>query len=185
MADQPILLNTLLADSRYAITEVVEAAARERPDSALVGKALDRVGDAVEAGVHDACDRDLVGLLVEGWGKATELRGYGDKTKYPTPSKVRMSLGKHPMKVAVDPALTLTIGKVMRFPLKFVVEFVATVEAVKLTIVDGAITAVDLGALQLAAKLRWGSAEVPLPLKTREIAIPGHFTIEPPFVIPH
>lgn len=184
MADQPILLSDLLADTRAAVDDVVKAA-DQAPDKALVGKALARVGDAVDAGVRDACERDLVGLLVEGWGKANELRGYADEKKYPPPSKVRMNIGKHPMKVAVDPALTLTIGQALRFPLKFIVEFVATVEAVKLTIVDGEIAEVDLGSLTLAAKLRWGKAEVPLPLKTREIALPGHFRIDPPFAIPH
>ncbi|QXQ05481.1 hypothetical protein KX816_14725 [Sphingosinicellaceae bacterium] len=184
MADSPILLSSLLADTRGAVDEVVHAKAAERPDAALLGKALTRLGDAVDGGVRKACNKDLVGLLVEGWGKAMELRGYGDPAKYPPPHTTRMFVGKHPMKVSVDPELTLSIGT-LKFPLEFIVEFVATVNAVRLTIVDGAITDVDIGTLEVGAKLRWGTTEVPLPLKTREIKLPGHFGITPPFAIPH
>jgi hypothetical protein len=184
MAHDPIQLCDLIADVDGAINQVVTQTAHERPEATVIVKSLNSLGDAAGAGVRKACDQDLIALMIDGWGKARELREYGDPAKHPAPTSATIVLGKHPMAITVDPQLTLVVGRVLRYPLKFVVEFNALISAARLALVDGAIARVGLGSVTLGAKLRWGSTEVPLPLKSRTVNLPGEITIDPPFVIP-
>jgi hypothetical protein len=183
MADRTIPLSDLIAEGRGAVEEIVALGVRGGPDAAAVCGAMRILGDTAQSDLRAACDKDLVALLVEGWGRAEELRDYGDRFRHPPPSRTTMVLGTHTLEVAIDPRLTLVVGEALRFPLRFLAVFFVMVEAARLNIVDGAIAAADLGNLQFSAKLRWGAAEVPLPLRTHEIALPGHFAVDPPFAI--
>lgn len=183
MPDTPILLSTLLAETRSAIDAAVAASAADRDDGAMVESALTMLGGAVDQGVRDACNQDLGALLVKGWSMASELYGYTDAKKYPPAQIVRMALADHTMKIAVDPELSLTIAAMPVHKLKLIVEFSAEIIAAVLIIQAGAITAFELGSVRLSAKVLWGAVALPLKLKTHDVTIPGRVRIDPPVAI--
>lgn len=183
MSDAAIRVSDIIGETRGAVEDIVRAGQEQEARGLGLSTAVAAAGGAIDEAVREACDVDLVALLIDGWSKAAELGGYADSAKYPPDKPVRVILGRHPMTVTIDPELRLQALPLVNWPLKFVIVLTATVEAAVLRVIGGAITRVDLGALRLAAELRWGATKVPLPLKTREIAIPGSFPIEPPVAL--
>ena len=183
MPDAPIRLSALLAETRSTVDAVVAASAAERDDRAVVQHALELAGDTIDDGVRKACDQDLGELLVKGWSMASELRGYADPIKYPPERIVRKVLADHPVKIIIDPELSLSIAGLPVHQLKLFVEFDAAIQAAVLIIQAGAITAFEAGTIRFGAKLRWGKVELPLNLKTREVTIPGRMTLAKPVLL--
>ncbi len=181
MSDRPIPISELLADSRVAVVREGRSA-----DGAGVGldTAVKAASGAIDDAVRAACDIDLVDLLVQGWSKAHELRGYADPDQYPAARTIRMVLAKHPLKLAIDPELRLQALPLIDWPLKLVIELEALIDAATLVINAGRIGGVDLGTVELSAGLRWGETKVPLPLRKRELTLPGKFRIDPGVAIP-
>lgn len=184
MAEAPLLLSRLLDSTRRAVDEAIEASAANGRGAGMVEKAMATLGDAVDNKVREACNCDVVALLVEGWSNASEIRDYSNTKKHPPPTKSEVFLGKHPMKITIDPQLTIVAGRTFRLPLNLFVDFYVTVNSARLTIIDGEIDAVDIGTLTFDAKLRWADTEIPINLKERVIPLPGHFVFNPRFKIP-
>lgn len=183
MAD-PILLSDLLADTRSEVDRLVAGASAVRPDRALLARALAVADDAVDAGIRKACDQDILGLLVEGWSKAHELRALADPDKHPAAEVATMMLASHDLKIAIDPKLTLVVGTLLRLPLKLIADFTATVSAARLTVQNGRIIAVGIGETRFAARLRWDQTELPLSLRQPVVTFPGVFPLDPGIAIP-
>ena len=183
MADS-IPLRTLLEDMRGSIDQALEASRADRPPAAPIEQAWPAVRGVVCDKLEGALGDDLIGLLVDGWSKARELHGYTDRTKYPEGKTVVMTLGQTKSSIVVDPQLTLVVGETVRWPLPLTVEFIATLEGVRLTIEKGEIVAVEFARLGLDAKLRWDRHELPLGLKRRDIPLFGPQKLSPPIRIP-
>jgi hypothetical protein len=184
MSDQPIPLRTLLADMRQGLDAAAAATKRDRqPDSQIDAAWTPWVRDAACEKLDEALNGDLIDLLVQGWSKAAELRGYA-KDRYPPDKTVVMTLAEAKGSITVDPQLTLVVAE-LRCPLPITVEFLGTLHTGALTIKAGEITAVGLGRIELDAKLKWHDCEVPLGLKAREIELSGARTLKRPIPIPH
>jgi len=181
MSDMQIHLGSVLAETRKTVDAVVAASVAERDNRAVIEKAVSLVSGAIDDGVRKACDQDLGELLVKGWSFAKDLATYTDTVKYPPERIVRVALAEHLMKITLDPDLSIAVAGLPIHQLKLLVEFDAKITGAVLIIQAGAITAFESGTIGLTAKVRWGSVELPLNLKTHELEIPGRIQLTRPF----
>jgi hypothetical protein len=178
---EPLKLNSLVESLGGLSREIARSLPEEQPEAAVAtGGALPLLAGAIDHGLEKALEPDLVALLIDGWAKMKALRELADPAKL-APGETRiLNLAKHAMKLAVDPELHLLLGAAPLARLKLMVEFVATVEGAALSVRDAAIVAVAPGRIALEAKLMWGRKVLPLPLRRKDIDLPGRIDVVPP-----
>lgn len=143
--------------------------------------ALDRVGGAIKDELSNASEREwtalkwslmrdkvagavaakLAGLdpfvlLAQGWCKAVELREHGVATRDAPGSEARMTLGKHGVRKALHPIVTMMLGPLESPPIRFTLDLDGAFESVLLVIRGGRLMACRPGQATFAAGLSYG-----------------------------
>lgn len=178
---EPLKLRDLLESLRGVSAEVAESLPQEQPEAAAAAAgALPLLAGAIDHGLEKALEPDLVGLLIDGWAKAKELRALADPAKQVPGETSIVHLAKHVIRLAVDPELELVLGGVRLAKLKLVARSSCTVEGAALSVRDAAIVAVAPGRIALEAKLDWGRKTLPLPLRRKTIDLPDPIDVTPP-----
>jgi hypothetical protein len=178
----PIMLGALFGETRSA----VDAGARRGFGAdrlELSGEALALLHGEIDQGLRDACQVDVIGLLVDAWSKTSEVRATLADEATGEDKPFNIILGRHTVGFDVDPALTLVAPGGVRSRLPLVVAVDVMIEAAALVVVKHAIVAIETGQIRVSAVLKWGSHESPLRLETRDMILPGRRVIEPPIPI--
>jgi hypothetical protein len=171
MAD-PIRLSALLDD----LSGVAAAATGHAP--AAVAALLPSLTGPIAEELLKALELDIVSHIVQAWSKAEALKGHAHP-KDPT-TIARVTLKDHDIKLTLDPELEVTLEGAPVWKLPLTIDVTTTVSAAALTLRAGAIESVEPGRLKFAGKVKWEKESLPLPLKTKELAIPGRLTLSPP-----
>jgi hypothetical protein len=178
---ETLKLNSLVESLGGLSQEIARSLPEEQPEAAVVtGGAVPLLAGAIDHGLEKALEPDLVGLLVDGWAKARALRALADPAKLVQGETTILHLAKHDMKLAVDPELHLVLGAAPLAKLKLMVEFVATIDGAALSVRDAAIVAVAPGRIALEAQVKWGKKLLPLPLRKKQLDLPGRLDLAPP-----
>ncbi|MFN7177388.1 MAG: hypothetical protein ACK4MX_10940 [Thermaurantiacus sp.] len=178
---EPLKLRDLLDSLQSVASEVAQSLPEEQPEAAAaVAGAVPLLAGAIDHGLEKALEPDLVGLLVDGWAKARELRALADPARIVPGETTVVHLARHDIKLTVDPELELVLGGVALMKLKLLANFVCGIEGAALSVRDAAIVAVTPGRIGLEAKLNWGKKTIPLPLKRKTIDLPGRIDVSPP-----
>jgi hypothetical protein len=171
MAD-PIRLSALLDD----LSGVAAAATGNAP--AAVSALLPSLTGPIAGELLKALDLDLVSHLVAAWSKAEALKAHAHPKDDTTIARV--TLKDHDIRLTLDPELEVTLADAPVWKLPVTIEVTTTVAAAALTLRAGAIEAIEPGRLKFAGKVKWEKETLPLPFKTRELAIPGRLPLSPP-----
>lgn len=127
-------------------------------------------------------DIDLMSHLLQAWSTAKELKALAVPSD---PAELaHVTLKEHEIQLKLDPELQLLVGgaPVWQLPVRLILT--ATIAAARLGVRAGAIESVTPGNIGLSGKVRWEDETLPLPLKTKEIEIPGTLRLAPPLPIP-
>lgn len=136
-----------------------EQAAREelvKKDGKLAKVFKNIAGDAIMKEVMKELDKHSpIGIFASGWARATELRGFRDKEKYPPGSTSKVKMGKFQHKVELNPKISLSaLGLKMDQPLTLGIVLDGVFEAVELSVTDGHIDGVSGGSCALSIDLK-------------------------------
>ena len=164
--------------------------------SALLAPALGRAGTApaevrgilpslarpIAEGLAEFLDIDLVSHLLQAWATAKELKALA-RPGHPQ-ELAHVTLKEHEVQLKLDPELQVTIAGVPVWTLPVRIILTATIEAARLAVRGGAIQSVAPGRIGFEGKVKWEEETLPLPLRKREIDVPGTLTLDPPFPLP-
>jgi hypothetical protein len=127
-------------------------------------------------------DIDIMSHLLQAWSTAKELKALA--TPEDPAELAHTTLKEHEIQLKLDPELQVTIGGVPLWQLPVRIILTATMEAAQLGVRGGAIESVTPGTIGLSGKVKWEDETLPLPLKTKEMKVPGTLKLTPPLPIP-
>ena len=116
------------------------------------------------------------------WGKLKDLQKYKE---YPRDDPKPFNVGSNTVTLDAHPEVFIRIGPFRTPPLKFMYTIEAVFEAVNLTILNGAITAVSFGACEMSGVLKTkGGTKLHEPCKLPRIESRDSFAFGNPIPIP-
>ena len=151
--------------------------------SAQAGPVWQIVRTQVPGCITKLLDIDGVGILVEAWNKARELRRYRDPAKYPPEDVVVVPLTKHKVESKHHPYLELSVDGKALGRLPFEIDLALTLEGVELTIQGGRIKKIKTGRTLGVGTLKCGGA-VLHSIDRRLASLPGVIDLGEGYLIP-
>lgn len=158
----------------------------------LVGKSLPKLEglltstgavNAIADRIKDLLRLDLGVILVGGWKKIAELRGYTDAKKYGPDQTVVVELTRHIITSLHKPTLDVIVNQVTIDTLKFELKLTLTLDGALLTIRGGKIHSVSPGACKGSFELKCEGFPV-LKKEPAALRLPGSWTFKEPVQIP-
>ncbi|WP_448577974.1 hypothetical protein [Thermaurantiacus sp.] len=158
------------------------AFARTREAPADVRAVLPSLVGPIAEELASFLDIDIMSHLVQAWATAKELKALAAPAD---PAELaHVTLKEHEVQLKLDPELKVTMGGVPVWQLPLRIILTATLQAAQLGVRGGAIESVTPGTIGLSGKVKWEDETLPLPLKTKEIEVPGTLKLTPPLPIP-
>jgi hypothetical protein len=129
--------------------------------------------------IEDALCACLPSWLAEGWSGARELHALKDEEgKDGGPALFK--LGKHEMKGALHPVVTLSCGGASLPPIIFDIILAATVNPTSLAIRKGHIVGLGGGECDITVQIEYDGNDLTGALPVATIALPGAHDFDPP-----
>ena len=138
---------------------------------------------AVAARIAELLRLDLGVIVVGGWKKAAELRGYTDRSKYGPDETVFVEITRHTVESTHKPRLDILVDGVKIDTLPFKLKLTITLDGALLTIRDGKILAVSPGACKASVEIKIEGYTI-LTRDSASIKAPGTWTFREPIEIP-
>lgn len=126
-----------------ALTQVYAQMQEQMQDKA--GAAWKMVQGNMDQHLARLLDIDVVGILVNGWNKARELRKYRDEAAYPPDEVIVVALSKHKLESQHKPHLELVVADRPVGRLNFQIDLALNVDGAQLTIQGGRIMRIASG----------------------------------------
>lgn len=165
---------------------------QENPAFGLIARNLPRFDDfltnatavkAVAARIPDLLRLDLGVVLVGGWKKIAELRGYTDAKKYGPEETIVVELTRHIITSVHKPTLDVIVNSVKVDTLPFELKLTVTLDGALLTIRAGRIHSVSPGACKGSFELKCEGFSI-LKQDPAAVRLPGEWTFKEPVQIP-
>lgn len=137
----------------------------------------------VGAGIADFLRLDLGVILVGGWKKMAELRGYTDRSKYGPDETILVEITQHTVTSKHKPSLDIVINGEKIDTVEFKLKLTITIDGAVLTIRDGRILAVSPGACKVGGELKCEDYTI-FKRDSAPVRVPGTWTFKEPIEIP-
>lgn len=176
---ETIPLSTIIGD----VAALVVPRMADTPGApAEVRGLLPSLAGPIAEGLAEFLDIDLVSHLVQAWSTAQELKALAQPDD---PAELaQVTLKEHEVVLKLDPELQVTLAGIRVWQLPLTILLTTTLAAARLGVRGGAIEAVTPGRITFSGKVKWEDDTLPLPLKQKEIDIPGTLRLAPPFALP-
>jgi hypothetical protein len=133
--------------------------------------------------IPDLLRLDLGAVLVGGWKKIEELRGYTDAKKHGPEETIVVELTRHTIVSSHKPTLDIIVNHVKIDTLPFELKLTVTLDGALLTIRDAKIHAVSPGACKGSFELKCEGFTI-LKQEPAPLRMPGKWTFKEPVEIP-
>jgi hypothetical protein len=138
----------------------------------------------VAARIAELLRLDLGVILVGGWKKMAELRGYTDRSKYGPDETVLVEITRHTVTSTHKPSLEVLVDGVKIDTLPFELKLTLTLDGAVLTIRDGKILAVSPGKCTAGGEMTLEGYEI-FKREAASVKLPGTWTFKEPIAIPN
>lgn len=165
-----------LAREREEILETVSGALTSVSWPLLRSRIADAIAQALEG--------DKLPWLAQAWSTAKALQAYKDEGKYPRGTQSFVKLGEHSIEGQLHPTVAVSVNGAEVGALEFTVPITADMNAVSLSVLDGAITGCGGGDCTLSASLHWREFELCEKFGLGSFTLPGKFEFAKPIAIP-
>ena len=125
---------------------------------------------------------DLGVILVGGWKKMADLRGYTDRAKYPADQTVFVEVTRHTVSSIHKPSLDIVVNGVKVDAVPFELKLMIVVDGAVLTIRDGRILSVKTGACKAGIEFKCEGYMI-LKRDSASVKAPGEWTFKEPVEI--
>ena len=132
--------------------------------------------------VPDLLRIDVRNVLVGGWKKSEELRRYTDPEQYPPDETILVELIQHSIRSSHAPHLDFLIRNTQVGRIEFELDMKIDVDGAVLTIRDGKIWALSVGACVASGELTCEGHSI-LEKKSEPIELPGTYELAQPVQI--
>jgi hypothetical protein len=173
-----------LLPERLSLGPAVDQAMQDNPDSCPPGLAWDFIAGEASGALRSLLDCDLIGLLAQGWAKASAIRAYADPARHPPGETAIVHLAEHRFVREVHPVLKVSVAGCPPVTLRFTVALAAQVRGLALSIESGHILAGAAGDASVGAQLKYGGVDLSGEMQSRRVPLPGRFVFTPSIPIP-
>ena len=181
MSESPISVSNLLPEKIDNLADEVRD--HWKQSGGFAGRiAWDGAGDEVLKKIRGCLPTDPFDAFATAWGKLRELQDY---KQHPRDDPEKYNVGSNTVTLDAHPEVFVRIGPFRTPPLRFVYTIEAVFEAVNLTILNGAITAVSYGACEISGVLKTaGGTALHEPCKLPKMESRDALTFSNPIPIP-
>lgn len=186
MTEKSNTVRSLLPDKYQHIDEVMQRELQTRPGIAnerLPGFMWQLVGDQATEAIRDALDTNVFAIFAYAWCKAVEIREQAKESLKRPGEDLTLSLGKHKAEVKLHPVMDVTIVPIVHTRIPFTVVMTAEFGSARLTLRDGAITAIRAGQCKVALQLMCADQPLHPPRKSPELNLGKPHRIEPGLIV--